>query len=126
MKRLSDFKDEEALDVLCEIIEPACEIMADERVQKAFEKGSGFTVVQAVKLIIKEHKRAVMQVMAALECVPFEEYHCNLLTLPIQIMQIVNDNDLLTFFQSQVQTDSLTNSGLAMENTEEQDGSDIS
>ena len=126
MRRLSDFKDDEALDVLCDLIEPACEIMADETVQKAFEQGSGMTMVQAVKLIIKGHKRAVMEIMAALEGVPVEEFHCNLLTLPMQVMQILNDNDLKNFFTLQGQTDSLTDSGSATENTEESEGSDIS
>ena len=126
MRRLSDFRDEEALDVLCELIEPACEIMADEDVQKAFEKGSGVTMVQAVKLIIKGHKRAVMEIMAALEGVPLEEFHCNLLTLPMQVMQIVNDNDLRTFFTLQAQNGSLTDSGLATANTEEEGEPDIS
>ena len=126
MRRLSDFKDDEALDVLCDLIEPACVIMADETVQKAFEQGSGMTMVQAVKLIIKGHKRAVMEIMAALEGVPVEEFHCNLLTLPMQVMQILNDNDLKNFFTLQGQTDSLTDSGSATENTEESEGSDIS
>ena len=114
MKRLSEYKDEEALDLLADILSPTVEIMQDEAVQKFFNKGDeNMTVADVVTLVIKAHKKAVMQIMAALEGVPSEEYHCNIFTLPAQLMQVVNDPDLRAFFALQGQTDSASTSGSA-------------
>lgn len=115
MKRLSEYRDEEALDLLADILNPVVEIMQDEKVQKFFDKNSGekMTVADVVTLVIKAHKKAVMQIMAALEGVPSEEYHCNIFTLPAQLMQVVNDPDLRAFFALQGQTDSASTSGSA-------------
>ena len=124
MRKLSDFRDEEALDVLAELIDPVVDIASDKEIQKAFEAGSEATMADVVKLIIKGHKRAVMAVMAVLEGVPLEQFHCNLLTLPSQVMQIMNDSDLKAFFTSQVQNISLNASGSATENTKEDGESD--
>ena len=114
MKKLSEYKDEEALDLLADILSPTVEIMQDEAVQKFFNKGDeNMTVADVVTLVIKAHKKAVMQIMAALEGVPSEEYHCNIFTLPAQLMQVVNDPDLRAFFALQGQTDSASTSGSA-------------
>lgn len=114
MKRLSEYKDEDALDLLADILSPTVEIMQDEAVQKFFNKGDkNMTVADVVTLVIKTHKKAVMQIMAALEGVPSEEYHCNIFTLPAQLMQVVNDPDLRAFFALQGQTDSASTSGSA-------------
>lgn len=114
MKRLSEYKDEDALDLLADILSPTVEIMQDEAVQKFFNKGDeNMTVADVVTLVIKAHKKAVMQIMAALEGVPSEEYHCNIFTLPAQLMQVVNDPDLRAFFALQGQTDSASTSGSA-------------
>ncbi len=114
MKKLSEYKDEEALDLLADILSPTVEIMQDEAVQKFFNKGDEkMTVADVVTLVIKTHKKAVMQIMAALEGVPSEEYHCNIFTLPAQLMQVVNDPDLRAFFALQGQTDSASTSGSA-------------
>lgn len=114
MKKLSEYKDEEALDLLADILSPTVEIMQDEAVQKFFNKGDeNMTVADVVTLVIKSHKKAVMQIMAALEGVPSEEYHCSIFTLPAQLMQVVNDPDLRAFFALQGQTDSASTSGSA-------------
>lgn len=114
MKKLSEYKDEDALDLLADILSPTVEIMQDESVQKFFNKGDeNMTVADVVTLVIKAHKKAVMQIMAALEGVPSEEYHCNIFTLPAQLMQVVNDPDLRAFFALQGQTDSASTSGSA-------------
>ena len=61
MKRLSEYKDEEALDLLADILSPTVEIMQDEAVQKFFNKGDeNMTVADVVTLVIKTHKKAVI------------------------------------------------------------------
>lgn len=112
--KLSEFKDEEALDLLAEIIDPVTEIMSDDEVKKASEKG----IQSVVKAIIKNHKKSIIAVMAALDGVDVKDYHFNVLTLPIKILEMLNDKELVDFFQFQVQMISESHSGNAMENTE--------
>ena len=100
MKKLSEYKDEEALDLLADLMEPVTEIITDKEVVEAFFKK---TRLSGIMLAIKKHKKAVFECMAILDGVPVEEYHCNLITLPKTILAVVNDKEFLTFFKSQGQ-----------------------
>ena len=97
MRKLSEYKNEEALDLLAEIIEPTAIILAD----KEFLNSLKINKMEAIKYIIKSHKKEVIEVLAALEGVPVKDYECTILTLPATLMQIVNDPELLDFFKSQ-------------------------
>lgn len=121
MRKLSDYKDEQALDLLAEVFEPAIAIMSDDEFLTAFDKNR----LQAVKIAIKNHKNEVMQILAAMEGVPVEEYHCSIFVLPIRlgeiIIQIMNNPDLMAFFTPQGEKKSKTSFGSATANTEEND-----
>ncbi len=93
--KLTEIKNEDALDVLANIIDPLCEIAADENVKKANKEGGK---IAAVKYVLKNHKSAVMAVLAALDGVPVEEYSCNVLTLPAKILEILNDPEIMAVF----------------------------
>lgn len=116
MRKLSDYRDEEALDLLADIIEPATKILADEEVREAYKTGN---MLKVASVAIKRHKENVLEIMAAMEGVPRKEYHCNIFTLPARVLEITNDKELMTFFTSQVQemVQSIS-SGHATENTE--------
>lgn len=113
--KLSDFKDEAALDLLAEIIDPAAEIFSDTKIANILRKNGA--PAEAVKIAIKNHKKSVIQIMAAMEGVPFEEYHCNVFSLPIKLLEILNDKELVEFFTSQGQIMEEKSSGSATENT---------
>ena len=95
MRKLSEIKGEEALDVIAEIIEPAAEIFTDENVKEALKSGSR---IKAVKIILKDHKKAIITLMAALEETPVEEYKPTLLALPALILGVLNDPELNSLF----------------------------
>ena len=95
MRKLSEIKGEEALDVLAEIIEPAAEIFTDENVKKALKSESR---IKAAKIILKDHKKAILALMAALEETPVEEYKPTLLALPALISEVLNDPELNSLF----------------------------
>lgn len=95
MRKLSEIKGEEALDVLAEIIEPAAEIFTDENVKKALKSESR---IKAAKIILKDHKKAILTLMAALEETPVEEYKPTLLALPALILGVLNDPELQSLF----------------------------
>ena len=120
MKKLSDYQDEQALDLLADCFEPAVNILTDEAFAKAFDGGRR---IEAVKIAIKNHKPDVMAVLAAMEGVPVREFHCSVLTLPMRlgevIGEIMNNPEVMAFFTQQGKKKSGTAFGSAMESTEE-------
>lgn len=95
--KLSEYKGEKALDLLADIIEPVAEIASDVEVRNAAEKKDKLKVV---KLILKSHKKSIMEIMAAIDETPVNEYQVNILTLPVKLLEILNDKDLWGFFTS--------------------------
>ena len=128
--KLSDFKGEEALDVLADIIEPIAMIMADEEIvklqkesDKILEESNGkrkLPMIKFVKPAIKNHKKEVLYVLARLENKSVEEYEkeVTLITLPMKVLEVINDEQLKSLFHSQGQITPLASSGSATENTE--------
>lgn len=98
MRKISDYRDEDALDLLADIMEPAVEILADETVRKTFETENR---MKLASVAIKNHKESVMQILARLEGVPREEFHCTIFTLPAVVLEVLNDQELLGFFTAQ-------------------------
>lgn len=92
--RLSEIKDDRALDVLAEIIEPAADIVADAECKRLYEESK----VKCAAYAIKNHKDAVKAILAAMEGVPAEEYHCNVFTLPMRLLEILNDPEMEMLF----------------------------
>lgn len=124
--KLSDFKGEEALDVLADIIEPLSSILGDEEMREVAkdgaEKGKKVPPIVYIKIALKKHKKEVIEVLARLENKPVQEYkkEVNLMTLPMALLSLVNDPEIQNLFTLQGQTEitQLASSGPAMENTE--------
>ena len=113
--KLSEYQGEAALDILADLIEPAGEIMSDKEIGEVFKENR----FKAIGMAIKNHKRAVMQILATMDGVPVEEYKCNVFSLPVKILELLNDPEMIQLFQYQGQTGDANSSGSASENTEE-------
>ena len=113
--KLSEYQGEAALDILADLIEPVGEIMTDKEIGEVFKKNR----FKAIGLAIKNHKKAVMQIMATIDGVPVEEYKCNVFTLPVKILELLNDPEMIQLFQYQGQTGDAKSSGSVSENTED-------
>ena len=111
--KLSEYKNEDALDLLADLMEPATELLADEELRKVFKEKSR---LEAIKHAIKNHKRAVLEILARIDGKSVDEYECNVLTIPIKAIEIINDRDLIDFFRSQGQNEDESSFGPAMEN----------
>ena len=96
MRKLAEVKDEEALDLLADILDPMMEICSDAEIKKMVSEKSEKLLI--VKYIIKNHKSAIMQILAMLDGVPVEEYHCNVLTLPATLLELFNDPEVTALF----------------------------
>lgn len=113
--KLSEYQGEAALDILAGLIEPAGEIIADKEIGDVFKENR----FKAIGLAIKNHKKAVMQILATIDGVSVDEYKCNVFTLPVKILELLNDPELIQLFPYQGQTGDANSSGSASENIEE-------
>ena len=112
--KLSDFKDDAALDLIADIIEPATEILADPAIKEAF----GRSKMAAIKVAIKSHKNAIREIVARLDGKTPEECHFTALSLPVKLLSLLNDPDLQQLFTSSGQTEGENACSSASENTE--------
>ena len=78
--KLSDYKNEDAVEVIADIIEPLSVIFTDEEIKN--EKNR----MKAIAKALKKYKKEVIQILARIYGVPVNEYECNALTLPIRFI----------------------------------------
>ena len=112
--KLNEIKNEQAIETLADMFDPIVEIASDEKVVSA---ARGNNKVLMVKYILKDHSRAVFELMALSEGVPVEEYECDILTLPAKLLDLFNRPEFSSLFQSQGQKMEKTSFGSATENT---------
>ena len=112
--KLNEIKNEKAIEVLADMFDPIIEIASDEKVVSA---ARGNNKVLMVKHILKDHARAVFELMALSDGVPVDEYECDFLTLPVKLLDLFNRPELGFLFQSQGQKMGETSFGSATENT---------
>lgn len=115
--RLSEIRGERALDVLADLLEPVTEIMTDKQVSAAYQAGQR---IKAVKAAIKNHKKAVIEILAVMDGADPETYEPKVVTLPMRFIELFSDEDFVSLFQSQARTTE-TSSGSATGNTEAND-----
>ena len=116
--KLSEFKGADALNVLANLIEPAGEIMTDKEVLAQLRKGGNkFT---GIALALRKHPDAVISILATLDEKTPEEYAETLTvsTLPMKLLEVLNDPTVVQLFFSQGQTEAVTSSGSASAKTE--------
>lgn len=97
MRKLSEIKGEEALDVLAEILVPIVNIWGDEEVRKGYETN----VAKAVSIAIKNHRNEIIGIFATIDGKTYEEEleRINLVSLPADIITVLNEPAIQDLFQ---------------------------
>lgn len=101
--KLSEFKDEEALDLIAELIEPASKIFSNTDLRDAVRGGK--SRLEIAKIAVKSNKKEVFEILCLTSGVPMEEYHCTPVSILKQFMEMIDDEELLDFFSSMAQTE---------------------
>lgn len=115
MKTLSDYKDDEAIDLWATILDPLMVIVGDEEIKKMYAEKKSYASIAAVA--IKEHKEQVKEVILAIDDTPITA--SNLMTrVLVNMLDMVNDGEYGAFLNSQVQKDGQSASTPATESTE--------
>lgn len=117
MKKLSDYKDEEALDLWCDLLDPMTAILGDERIQEGMGNKPPFLIA---KDILATHKKEALQIIKRVDPEPLDGMNIIIRTVNV-VLEFMNHPDLKDFFASagQGKTEK-ESSGDAMESTEEE------
>lgn len=97
MRKFTDIKGEESLDVLAEILVPITVIANDEEVKKGFDTN----VAMCVSIALKKYKEEVLDILAAIDGKEREEMlkDLNLLTLPTVLIEILSEPTVQNLFR---------------------------
>lgn len=116
MKRLSDYKDEAAIDLWADLLEYASIIFTDPEVKKV----ANGSKIGLAKTMLKLHKKEVCNMLLAIDDEPIDG-----LNIVIRLVSILNevgeDPELRDFFGLQGQQEKQESSGSATEITEEKE-----
>lgn len=116
MKKLSDYKDEAAIDLWADLLEYASVIFSDPEVRKV----ANGSKIKLAKTMLKLHKKEVCEMLLAIDDEPI-----NGLNIVIRLVSILNevgeDPALRDFFGMQSQNETQESSGSATETTEEKE-----
>lgn len=124
---LTDFKGEAALDLVANIIEPVSVLVADEKVKDMISgELDGVGIAKLTSYLLKEHKKEILEILAATEGKKPSECEFTLKSLFVDVNNLVKmiteDEDMADvrdFFSGLTQKDSETSSGNATEPTKE-------
>ena len=111
--RISEVRGEKAVDMLADLLDPITEIASDATVKEAVVNGSR---IDAVRTILKSHKKQVLKILAILDEENPDTYSPSLPEIPMKILEFFNDPVFAPFFSSQGQKQEEVHSGSATEN----------
>lgn len=109
--------NEEELDLFADLLEPVAEILGDKAVSDVFRTGG--KPITAIKYAVKNHKQAVVEILARIDGVPVEEYHVTALALPVKLLNFLNKPEVKSLFTLQGQMNAAASFTSATENTED-------
>ena len=113
---MREMTNEESLDLFAELLEPCSVVLADDDIAKQFKKGS---IAAGVAYAIKKHKPEVIQILAAIDGVPVEDYKVNILTIPVKLMHLFSAPEMKELFSQAGQKNENEPSGSLMGSIEE-------
>jgi hypothetical protein len=115
--KLSEIRGEGAIELLGDILIPVTEIMADPKVSSAVESGKPKLIIATI--ILKNHAKSILTILALLNQEDPETCNPSLLALPKMVMDLLNDEELMNLFHSQSQLKEDESSASASENIAE-------
>lgn len=117
--KLSELKGEKALDAFADLLEPIAEIFSDEEVVNDIQADKPKILI--LKNLVKNHKKSVTKIMAILQGEDPDTYVASFMAIPTILVDLINDEAIVSLFTSQGQNVSENRFGSATENTEEKE-----
>lgn len=94
--RLYECTNEDALDLIADLIAPFSKLTADEEVQKAIKSNAPKLLIG--EKAIRANKTAIIEILATLEGVPVEDYHNTAIGMLKDLVIILNNEDIQSLF----------------------------
>ena len=116
---LSQYENEDAIDLLADMLEPITWIVSDPKFKKQWE--SGEPIVKAIVYALREHKQDVINLVAAMHREDPKEYKFTLASLMADLMDLVKNPTFQMVFPVQGRSVGSSASGSATESTEEKE-----
>lgn len=96
--KLSEIKGKEAIETLANLMEPVSKIASDKDVQDAVQSKQPVPII--VKKLLQGHPDEVIEVLALLDGADPKTYEPSLLSLPMKLLEILNDEEIQALFFS--------------------------
>lgn len=96
MRKLSEFKDDEALELLADLLEPCTNLVSDGEFTAGYKNPK--TRVKTLSNVLKNHKNDIVTILARMNETPVEEYHYNVGSLMSDFFTLMTDQDFMAFF----------------------------
>lgn len=100
MNRLTELKNEQAAELLAELIEPAATLFADGKIKEALKESK----LAAVKVAMKNHGKELVDILAIVDGADRATYSVNAMQIITKSIALLSDKELLQAFTLQEQT----------------------
>ena len=114
--KLSDFKDERGVEVVAKLLVPVCTIAANPANAEAKTKCKN--KLEFASAMLQNNPAEVKAMLAILNDVDPEEYHCNGATVMLGLLEMLADTEVMRLFGLQSKMTGQTCSGSQSETTE--------
>ena len=116
MKKLSDYKDDEAIELWADLLDPLTAILTDKKIQNVIKSGKPPLVI--AQEILKLHKKEATEILLRIDPEPIDGLNI-VLRLVAVIIDVGQNEEIKSFFRYADQAKTERESGgLPMENTE--------
>ena len=95
MKKLSDYKDDEAIELWADLLDPLASILGDEKIQKIVKSGKSKMVI--AKEILTSHKKEALEIMLRIDPEPIDGLNIVLRLVGI-LTDIGQNEEIKSFF----------------------------
>ena len=114
MKRLSDYENEEAIDLWADLLDPITNILSDPEVAKVAR--SGAQPLAIAKQIVHDHKKEASEILLRIDPTPVNGLNLIVRVLDV-IMEIEESPEIMGFLGSSEENASPKSSTSAMAST---------
>lgn len=115
MKKLGDYKDEAAIELWADLLDPISEILQDKDIAKAYK--SGANPVKMAQVISKKKPKATMDLLLRVDPTPVDGLNIVIRLVEV-LMELQHTEELKGFFGSAGTVTESVSSGNATESTE--------
>ena len=112
--RLSDYKNEAALELFADMIDPVGRILSDEEVKAAFS-AQPIDKAGVVKMLMKKWPTEVLEILRLIDGGDPDTWEISFLQIPVKLMELISDPEVIMLFMPQGQKDESVVSGSATE-----------